>query len=143
MAFDLQEMTESLETKLDQLTTHKTFLKAVGIALNANVYRKRWARRLFEKTLISLELPLRSDQARLLALVQELQDKIDSLEASNMKTSALDNAKTPEFSSAKMTGTGSSGVESINEKSFGTKTRRIKKREFRSIHSEQILNVES
>jgi hypothetical protein len=86
MALELKELTETIDRGLNHVTTHKTFLKTVGLALNINVYRKRWTRRVVEKTLISLELPLRSDQARLLSMIQNLQDKVDDLEAASKKS---------------------------------------------------------
>lgn len=70
-----------IDQGLDRLTTHQAFLKTVSVALNANVYRKRLSRKLLEKALQSLEIPIRSDQERMLSLIQELQDKIDDIEA--------------------------------------------------------------
>lgn len=85
----LRFLEDQIEAGLDRVTTHPVFLRSMSILLNANSYRKRWLRQTLSKALTSLELPVRSDQERMLAVLQELRERLEDLESKTETPSSL------------------------------------------------------
>lgn len=76
--------TGSLAEKLDQrmtvLLTNKDFLRTASVVINLNSYRRKWTRAAIQRTLTSLELPVRTDQEKMLALLEQLNNRLEDLE---------------------------------------------------------------
>ncbi len=73
-------MENQIEKVINQVTSSDLFLRSVSTLINFNSYRKIWLQNALEKLLKELELPVRRDQERLLALVQELEIRIKKLQ---------------------------------------------------------------
>lgn len=69
-----------IEKVINQVTSSDLFLRAVSTVINFNSYRKIWVQKSIEKILKELELPVRRDQEKLLALVQELEIRVKKLQ---------------------------------------------------------------
>lgn len=74
------QMEAQLEKIINIVTSSDLFLRSVSTVINFNSYRKIWAQKAFEKILKELELPVRRDQEKLLALVQELEIRVKKLQ---------------------------------------------------------------
>lgn len=74
------QMEAQIEKVINQITSSDLFLRSVATLINFNSYRKIWAQKAFEKILKELELPVRRDQEKLLALVQELEIRVKRLQ---------------------------------------------------------------
>ena len=73
-------MFEQLDKRMNQILTNKEFLKTASVVINLNCYRRKWTRKAIQATVLSLELPVRTDQERTLALLEKLHHRIDDLE---------------------------------------------------------------
>lgn len=73
-------MEAQIEKVINQITSSDLFLRAISTVINFNSYRKIWAQKSIEKILKELELPVRRDQEKLLALVQELEIRVKKLQ---------------------------------------------------------------
>lgn len=69
-----------IEKLINQVTSSDLFLRSVSTLINFNSYRKIWTQKAFEKILKELELPVRRDQEKLLALVQELEIRLKKIQ---------------------------------------------------------------
>lgn len=74
------QMEAQIEKVINQITSSDLFLRAISTVINFNSYRKIWAQKTIEKILKDLELPVRRDQEKLLALVQELEIRVKKLQ---------------------------------------------------------------
>ena len=73
-------MEAQIEKVINQITSSDLFLRAISTVINFNSYRKIWVQKSIEKILKELELPVRRDQEKLLALVQELEIRVKKLQ---------------------------------------------------------------
>lgn len=73
-------MESQIEKVINQVTSSDLFLRSVSTLINFNSYRKIWSQKVFEKILKELELPVRRDQEKLLALMQELEIRVKKLQ---------------------------------------------------------------
>lgn len=73
-------MEAQIEKVINQITSSDLFLRAISTVINFNSYRKIWIQKSIEKILKELELPVRRDQEKLLALVQELEIRVKKLQ---------------------------------------------------------------
>lgn len=74
------QMEAQIEKVINQITSSDLFLRTVSTVINFNSYRKIWVQKALEKILKELELPVRKDQEKLLALVQELEIRLKKLQ---------------------------------------------------------------
>jgi hypothetical protein len=74
-------LSTSIDKKLNLLLTNPDFLKTASVVINLNSYRRKWTRATVRRVLTSLELPVRTDQEKMLALLEQLNDRIEDLEA--------------------------------------------------------------
>lgn len=84
-----------IEKLINQVTSSDLFLRSVSTLINFNSYRKIWTQKAFEKILKELELPVRRDQEKLLALVQELEIRLKKLQLNEELREAAPPAKMP------------------------------------------------
>jgi hypothetical protein len=75
-------MEVQIEKVINHITSSDLFLRAISTVINFNSYRKIWVQKSIEKILKELELPVRRDQEKLLALVQELEIRVKKLQLS-------------------------------------------------------------
>jgi hypothetical protein len=73
-------MEAQIEKVINQITSSDLFLRTISTLINFNSYRKIWVQKSIEKILKELELPVRRDQEKLLALVQELEIRVKKLQ---------------------------------------------------------------
>jgi len=73
-------MEAQIEKVINQITSSDLFLRTISTLINFNSYRKIWIQKSIEKILKELELPVRRDQEKLLALVQELEIRVKKLQ---------------------------------------------------------------
>lgn len=89
-------MEKQIEKVINRITSSDLFLRSISTLINFNSYRKIWTQKALEKVLKQLELPVRRDQEKLLALVQELEIRLKKLQLSEeMKPSAAREAPQP------------------------------------------------
>lgn len=73
MEKQLRKVEELIEQSLDRVTCHPAFLQTISNLINWNSQRKIWTRSTLESVWKRLELPIKSDQERILLALQELQ----------------------------------------------------------------------
>jgi hypothetical protein len=77
----VNEITEKLDQKMNVILTSKDFLKTASVVINLNSYRRKWTRTALQRALTTLELPVRTDQERMLAMLEQLGNRIEDLES--------------------------------------------------------------
>ena len=90
-------LTPSLKTideRVSQVLTHPTFLRSASLVINMNSYRRKWTRAAVRSALVSLEIPVRTDQERMLALLEQLNSRLQDLEDSRNSESSPSPANT-------------------------------------------------
>lgn len=90
-------LTPSLKTideRVSQVLTHPTFLRSASLVINMNSYRRKWTRAAVRSALVSLEIPVRTDQERMLALLEQLNSRLQDLEDSRTSESSPNPAAT-------------------------------------------------
>ncbi|MEN0060197.1 MAG: hypothetical protein AAGB31_15265 [Bdellovibrio sp.] len=80
MEKQIRRMEEVVEQSLDRITAHPFFLSTVSHLINVNSYRRIWTRKALEALWKDLELPIKSDQERILLSLQEMQVRIKGLQ---------------------------------------------------------------
>lgn len=54
--------------------------------INLNSYRRKWTRAVVRSALVSLEIPVRTDQEKMLALLEQLNSRLQDLETRTVST---------------------------------------------------------
>ncbi|RYZ71134.1 MAG: hypothetical protein EOP05_12395 [Proteobacteria bacterium] len=78
-------MLKTIDERFSQVLTHPTFLRSASLVINLNSYRRKWTRAAVRQALISLELPVRTDQEKMLALLEQLNSRLQDLESNHAK----------------------------------------------------------
>jgi hypothetical protein len=76
----LQFIERQIDEGLDRLLSHETFLRSTALLVNFNSYRRKWTRSAMVKVLSALEMPVKSDHERMMALLQQLNERLEDLE---------------------------------------------------------------
>jgi hypothetical protein len=76
----LQFIERQIDEGLDRLLSHETFLRSAALVVNFNSYRRKWTRSAMARVLGALELPVKSDHEKMLALLQQLNERLEDLE---------------------------------------------------------------
>ena len=116
-------LTPSLKTideRVSQVLTHPTFLRSASLVINMNSYRRKWTRAAVRSALVSLEIPVRTDQERMLALLEQLNSRLQDLEDSRNSESSPSPANTE---------------STVNRAAQGTPTATAKKTKSRVNHA--------
>jgi len=71
---------DSFDKGMNVVLTNKDFLRTASVVINLNSYRRKWTRAAIQKTLTTLELPVRTDQEKMLALLEKLNHRLEDLE---------------------------------------------------------------
>ena len=81
----LQFIEKQIDEGLDRLLCHQAFLKSASMLLNFSSYRRKWTRSAISHVLSALELPTKSEQEKILALLSKLDEKLEDLEVESAK----------------------------------------------------------
>jgi hypothetical protein len=74
-------MLKKMDESFSRVLTHPTFLRSASLVINLNSYRRKWTRAAVRHALVTLELPVRTDQEKMLALLEQLNSRLQDLEA--------------------------------------------------------------
>lgn len=77
----ITKISSHLDKHLNAVLTNKEVLRTASVLINLNSYRRKWTRAAVRHALTSLELPVRTDQERMLALLEQLNVRLEDLEA--------------------------------------------------------------
>ncbi len=75
----LQTVADQIDQRMNVLLTNKEFLRTASLVINLNSYRRKWTRTAIQRALVTLQLPVRSDQEKMLAILERLNDRIEDL----------------------------------------------------------------
>lgn len=75
-----------IDERVSKVLTHPTFLRSASLVINLNSYRRKWTRAAVRSALVSLEIPVRSDQEKMLALLEQLNTRLQDLESVSVAT---------------------------------------------------------
>lgn len=85
---------KSIDERVSHVLTHPTFLRSASLVINLNSYRRKWTRAAVRSALVSLEIPVRTDQERMLALLEQLNTRLQDLETSTTSQSTASQTAT-------------------------------------------------
>jgi len=88
----LQAFEKQLEQSLDKLTSHPLFLQTVAGVINFNCYRKIASRKALELLWGQLQIPLKADQEKMMAAIEEIQIRVQKIQLEQSKKVVLSEA---------------------------------------------------